>query len=69
VYLRRRVAVSNTRWVVHDMTSIRIAVASLLAAAAMFAGGALVQHNAVVSASHRTVVADPIPCCEDVSIS
>lgn len=46
------------------MTSIRIAVASLLTAAAMFAGGALVQHNAAVSASHRTVVADPILCCD-----
>jgi len=48
------------------MTSIRIAVASLLAAAAMLAGGALVQHNAPVDASHRIVVADPIPCCVDV---
>jgi hypothetical protein len=47
------------------MTSIRIAVASLLAAAAIVAGGALVQHTAAVSASHRTVVADPILCCDD----
>ena len=45
------------------MTSIRIAVASLLAVAAMFAGGALVQHSAPAGASHKTVVADPIPCC------
>jgi hypothetical protein len=47
------------------MTGIRIAVASLLAAAAMLAGGALVQHTAPVGASHRIVVADPIPCCEN----
>ena len=48
------------------MTSIRIAVASLLAAAAMLAGGALVQHNAAVSAGHKIVVADPIPGCVGV---
>jgi len=51
------------------MTSIRIAVASLLAAAAMLAGGALVQHNAPAGASHRIVVADPIPCCYDAVTS
>ena len=62
-------AASNTRWVVHHMTSIRIAVASLLAAAAMLAGGALVQHNAPAGASHRIVVADPIPCCYDAMTS
>jgi hypothetical protein len=66
--LRRRVAVSNTRWVVHHMTSIRVAIASLLAAAAMLAGGALVQHSEA-SVSHKVVVAGPITCCEDGAIT
>jgi hypothetical protein len=48
------------------MTSIRIAVASLLAVAAMLAGGALGQHSAPAGAHHRIDVADPIPCCVDV---
>jgi hypothetical protein len=47
------------------MTSIRIGVASLLAAAAMLAGGALVQHKAAPSVSHKVVVAGPITCCGD----
>jgi hypothetical protein len=47
------------------MTSIRVAVASLLAAGALLAGGALVQHNAGTSISRTIVVAGPTPCCED----
>jgi hypothetical protein len=50
------------------MTSIRIAIASLLAAGALLAGGALAQHNAPVSASHSVVVAGPTPCCEEEAI-
>jgi hypothetical protein len=46
------------------MTSIRIAVASLLAAGALLAGGALAQHNAGTSASRAIVVAGLTPCCE-----
>jgi hypothetical protein len=44
------------------MTSTRIAIASLLAAAAVLAGGAIAQHDAV---SHATVVASPVHCCDD----
>ena len=47
------------------MTSIRIAIASLLAAGTLLAGGAIVQHSASAGISHRTVVASPIPCCGD----
>jgi len=46
------------------MTKIRIAIASLLAAGTLLAGGALVQHSAAAGASHKTVVAGPIPCCD-----
>ncbi len=45
------------------MTSIRIAIASLLAAGALLAGGAVVQHNVSVTMSHKTVVASPVGCC------
>jgi hypothetical protein len=48
------------------MTSIRIAVASLLAAGALLAGGALVQHNATASVGHTVVVAGITPCCEEI---
>ena len=48
------------------MTSIRIALASLLAAASLLAGGAIAaQHSASVSISHKIVVAGPVTCCED----
>jgi hypothetical protein len=47
------------------MNSIRIAIASLLAAAAMLAGGAVIHHDATPRASHKIVLADPILCCED----
>jgi hypothetical protein len=47
------------------MISIRIAVASLLAAGALLAGGALAQHISGVGVSHAVVVAGPIGCCED----
>jgi hypothetical protein len=64
--LRQTVAASDTRWVVHHMTRIRIAAASLLAAGALLTGGALAQHVAGASASHTVIVAGPIPCCEYV---
>jgi hypothetical protein len=50
------------------MTSIRIAIASLLAAGALLAGGALAQHDAAASVSHAVVVAGPTPCCEEATI-
>jgi hypothetical protein len=50
------------------MISIRIVIASLLAAGAVLAGGALAQHNAGASVSHTVVVAGPLPCCEAMTI-
>jgi hypothetical protein len=50
------------------MISIRIAIASLLTAAAVLAGGALAQHTATASVSHKTTVAGGIACCEDVTM-
>lgn len=47
------------------MTSVRIAIASLLAAGALIAGGAVAQHSPSASMSHRTVLAGPAPCCSD----
>jgi len=48
------------------MTSIRIAIATLLAVGALLAGGAAVQHNASAATSHQTVVASggPVLCCD-----
>jgi hypothetical protein len=67
--LRRHVAVSNIRWVERHMTSIRIAIASLLAAGTLLAGGAVAQHAAAARASHQTVVAGPVLCCADVMVN
>ena len=50
------------------MTSIRIALASLLAAGALLAGGALAQQSARASVHHPVVVAGPEPCCDDVMV-
>ena len=50
------------------MSSIRIAIASVLAAGAVLAGGALVHHNAAASVSHKVVVAGPTPCCDDEGV-
>jgi hypothetical protein len=50
------------------MTRIRIAVASLLAAVAVLAGGAIVHHDAAQSLSHKAVVAGEIDCCDAVSM-
>jgi len=49
------------------MTSIRIAVAALLAVAAVFAGGGGIQHAAPARASLAAVYskAGPVPCCEE----
>jgi hypothetical protein len=47
------------------MTSIRIALASLIAAGALLAGGALAQHAAGASVSRTVVVAGVGPCCGD----
>jgi type IV secretory pathway VirB2 component (pilin) len=49
------------------MTSIRLAIASLLAAGAVLAGAAGVQHSAAASASHKTVVAGIIDCCDGMN--
>ena len=46
------------------MTSIRIAIVSLLAAGALLTGGTLVHDNAAASVSHKIVVAGPVLCCE-----
>jgi len=46
------------------MTTVRIAIASLLAAGALLAGGAVAQHSASASISHKTVVAGPVECCQ-----
>jgi hypothetical protein len=51
------------------MTSIRIAIASLVAAGALLAGGALAQHNAGASVSHTVVVAGPVACCGDPGVA
>lgn len=45
------------------MTTVRIAIASLLAAGALLAGGTIAQHNSSTGISHRTVVAGPVLCC------
>ena len=48
------------------MTSIRIAIASVLAAAAMFTGAAIAHHDARPAGySQRTVVASPVLCCDE----
>jgi hypothetical protein len=43
--------------------AIRIAIASLLTAGALLAGGAVAQHTASASISHKTVLAGPVGCC------
>jgi hypothetical protein len=48
----------------NHMTSIRIVLASLLAAGTVLAGGALAQHSGAASVSHKIIVASPVPCCE-----
>jgi hypothetical protein len=48
------------------MTSIRIAIASLLAAGTLLAGGAIAQHHDAASVSHAIVAAGPEPCCDAV---
>ncbi len=50
------------------MTRIRIAAASLLAAIAVLAGGAVVHHDAAQSASHKVVNAGEIDCCDAVTM-
>jgi hypothetical protein len=48
------------------MTSVRIAIASLLAAGALLTGGAVAQHSAAaMTISHKTVLAGPVECCDD----
>jgi hypothetical protein len=47
--------------------SIRIALASLIAAAALLAGGSVAQHYVRATVSHRVVVANPEPCCDEVA--
>jgi hypothetical protein len=45
--------------------TVRIAVASLLAAGALLAGGAVAQHSTSATISHKIVLAGPEPCCGD----
>jgi hypothetical protein len=45
------------------MKIARIVIASLFAAGSLLAGGAIAEHS-VASMTHKTVVADPIPCCD-----
>jgi hypothetical protein len=45
--------------------TVRIAVASLLAAGALLAGGAAAQHASSATISHKIVVAGADPCCGD----
>jgi len=46
------------------MISLRIAIASLLAAGALLGGGVLGQHNGAASVSHKIVLAGPVLCCD-----
>lgn len=46
-----------------QMKIARIVIASLFAAGSLLAGAAIAQHDAA-SISHKTVVADPILCCD-----
>jgi hypothetical protein len=56
------------------MSSIRIVIASLLAAGAVLSGGAflsrgaLIHHDAPSSISHKVVAAMPEPCCDDIAV-
>jgi hypothetical protein len=45
--------------------AIRILIASLLAAGSLLAGGAVAQHSASATISHKVVLAGPEPCCDD----
>jgi len=47
------------------MKIARILIASAFAAGSLLAGGAIAEH-AAASMSHPTVIAGPIPCCDDV---
>jgi hypothetical protein len=51
------------------MTTVRVAIASLLAAGALLAGGAVAQHSAAASISHKIALASPEPCCDDNGLS
>ena len=54
----------NTRWVEHQMTSIRIAFAAVLATAAVLAGAPSAAHSAPAKAHPATITeAGPVACC------
>jgi hypothetical protein len=56
----------KTRWVEHQMTSIRIAVAAVLATAAVLAGAPSAAHSAPAKANPATITeAGPVPCCPE----
>ena len=48
------------------MISIRIAIASLLTAGALAAGGLVAQHEATAATTHHAV-AGPVRCCNSVT--
>ena len=51
------------------MTSIRIAIASVSAAAAIITGAAIAHHDARPAGdSQRTVVASPVLCCDEAMV-
>jgi len=54
----------NTRWVEHQMTSIRIAAAAVLATAAVLVGAPSVVHSAHMRAA---VEAGPVACCPSIA--
>lgn len=45
--------------------TVRLAIASVLAAGALLAGGAVAQHSASASIGHKIVLASPEPCCDE----
>jgi hypothetical protein len=49
------------------MKIARLVIASLFAAGSLLVGGAIADHSAA-TASHKTVIADPVYCCDAVSI-
>jgi hypothetical protein len=68
--LRRRLTVSDIRWVVHHVSSIRIAIASALILAGVFAGGTVHGKHSEAPAAARAVAlawrpsaAGPVLCC------
>lgn len=67
---RRWLTVSDIRWVVHHVSSIRIAIASVLVLAGVFAGGTVHATHSEAPAAVRAVAfgwtpsaIGPVLCC------